>query len=756
MALVTTHRFLLALVISLFAGLIAELHAQTPDYLDQFSYEPHQIEDDFDLTGFMDYPAWAQAPVTELYHQRQPNDERPAPVPTQVKVLYSKTHLYIGFKSEDPEPNKIRANITDRDGFFGDDYVGVILDTYANNQEAYEFVVNPLGVQMDATRTASSEDFNFDALWYSAANITEDGYTAVMKIPFKSFNFPDREVQNWSIQFIRNYPRENRYQLSWTNVKLDNSCLLCQSGSLINIEDVESSKTVEILPYAAATQSAAINDPTDGNSGLNNQAPEAKIGGSISYSPSSSSSLDVVFNPDFSQVETDAAQISVNETFALYFSEKRPFFVKGSDLFSTREDLYYSRTINNPLAAAKYIQKNNSYSIAFLSAYDRNTPFIVPGRERSSLVQTKQESYSNVLRAKYNFGNESQFGGLLTTRNYGSGYNYVGSLDWDLLLSSNYYFRGQASYSKTRELDNTALHEDNRTFGDTGYNASFDGEEYDGTLINTEFAREAKYYDFSFEYKAFSPTFQTQNGFINQTNSREIGASQSISYYPDNRFLSQGSLSTSGTLRYDHQGNFYERYVFVRLNNSLGGQNNLNLNFLPLNDERFRGVMFRNIYRGTISFNSNTWDVFSFGSSFEIGRNINRSGTPTLGKGYSFSADATLKPTERFQMTLDYNYSKLSDIDTDQTFYSGDIYRLNTRYNFSRKLFLRFISEYDSFNEQIQFYPLFYYKANAFTKFYIGMTNYITDFDTSINNGFRDYRQTSREFFIKFQYLIRS
>ena len=756
MPFVTNRSLASALFFTFLAAFLCDLNAQDPDSPDQFSYEPYQIEEDFDISCLMDHPYWGEAPATRLYHQRQPNDERPAPVSTQVKVLYSKTHLYIGFKSEDPEPDKIRANITDRDGFFGDDYVGVILDTYANNQEAYEFVVNPLGVQMDATRTASSEDFNFDALWYSAANITDDGYTAVMKVPFKSFNFPDRDIQNWSIQFIRNYPRENRYQLSWTNVKLDNPCLLCQSGSLTNIEGIESSKTIEILPYAAATQSAAINDPNDRNSGLNNEPPEAKIGGSISYSPSTSSSLEAVVNPDFSQVETDAAQISVNETFALYFSEKRPFFVKGSDLFSTREDLYYSRTINNPLAAAKYTQKSDSYSIALLTAYDRNTPFIVPGRERSSLVQTEERSYSTILRAKYNFGSESQFGGLLTTRNYGSGFNYVGSIDWDLLLSSNYYFRGQAGYSKTKELNNSALHEDPRTFGGTGYSATFDGEEYTGTLINTEFAREAKYYDFSFEYKAFSPTFQTQNGFINRTNRREIGASQSISYYPDNRILSQGSLSASGTWRYDSQGNFYERYVFVRLNNSLGGQNNLNLNFLPLNDERFRGIMFRNLYRGTISFSSNTWEIFSFGSRLEIGRNINRAGTPRLGKGYNFSADATLKPTPRFSMTLDYSYSKLSAVDTGETFYSGDIYRLNTRYNFTKKLFLRFITEYDSFNEQIQFYPLFYYKANAFTKFYFGMTNYITDFDTSINNGFRDYRQTSREFFIKFQYLIRS
>lgn len=745
-----------ALLLVLNIGFVNSGFSQAPTDTTAYVYEPLEISEDFELTGEMDHPAWERASSTFILNQIQPNDEAAAPVQTEVKVLYSKQNLYVGFISEDPDPSRIRANITDRDDYFGDDYTGIFLDPYNNNQNAYEFVVNPHGIQMDALRSGNSENFNYDALWYSAGSFTDTGYISVMKIPFKSINFPDRDVHDWSIQFIRNYPRDNRYQLSWSDVEIDDSCLICQNGVLANMQNIESSNTVELLPYGVTTQSGSMNNPSDPESGFDNGPLEPKFGGSISYSPTSTSSIDAVVNPDFSQVETDASQISVNETFALYFDEKRPFFVRDSNMFDTREDLYYSRTINNPLAAGKFTQKKDDLSIAFLTAYDRNAPFIVPGKERSSQVQSDREAYNNILRTKYNVGRESHVGGLLTTRNQGEGSNYVGSLDWNVLVSDNYYFRGQAAYSNTRELDDLDLYDDSRTFGNSSYTAAFDGEKYSGSLLNTEFSREAKYYNFSFGYSSYSPTFQTQPGFINETNRRRIEASQSISYYPDTDFLSQGSLNVNGAWRYDFAGEFQERYMFVRLNNNLGGQNSVNLSFLPVNDERFRGQMFRNINRGMLSFNSETSDMFSFGGNLEVGRDINRTETPELGRGYNISADATIKPTPRFQLTMDYNYSKLSKLDGSETFYSGDIYRLNTRYHFTPKLYTRLISEYDSFNDEFQVYPLVSYKANPFTKFYMGMTSYVTEFDHSSTGGFRDYRQTRREFFVKFQYLIRS
>lgn len=725
---------------------------------DSSSYEvrPLELSEDFDIDAGMTQPQWQNAPSVFITNQVTPNDNAPAPVRTEVKILYSRDHLYIGFICEDPRPDRIRAQVSRRDNSFEDDFVGVFIDPFNNNQQAYEFFVNPLGIQMDGMRTGNSEDMNFDALWYSEGSLTGTGYTVVMKIPFKSLNFPNRDVQAWSIQFIRNYPRSNRFQLAWTDVDINNSCLMCQNGRLIDMRDVKSINTVELLPYAMSFQSSTLGEADNPDSGLDHDPLQGRAGGSVSYSPTSTASLDAVINPDFSQVETDAAQIGINESFALFFPEKRPFFMRDADLFSTEENLFYSRMINRPLAAGKATQKGRQYTVAFLSAYDRDTPFVVPGLYGSSLVESDIDSYSNILRGTYSFGSESFVGGLISTQNLDSGHNYVGSLDWRLRLADHYYFSGQVGISETEEPDDLALFSNTRTFGRSGYDAAFNGERYRGTLLSAEFERQAKYYGFSLEYSSFAPTFQTQSGFINETDRREFGVGQSISYYPDLGWLSQGSFRINGSWRYDFAGQFQERFIFTRLTNSFGGQTRLSVNFLPLNDERFRGRFFTNMNRLMIDLNTSPSDFLSFGGDFDTGRFIRRSSDPEPGKGYNFSINTTLKPTSRLEVSLRYSYSTLSSVETSETFFSGDIFRFNGSYNFSKKLFARFIAQYDSFREQIQLYPLVYYEINPFTKFYIGMTDDLNRFDRPGSAVFDGYRETNREFFVKFQYLIRS
>lgn len=609
---------------------------------------------------------------------------------------------------------------------------------------------------MDGKRTGNSEDMNFDMLWYSDGKITDSGYQGVMKIPFKSLSFPNRNIHDWSIQFIRNYPRSNRYQFAWSEVDLDNSCLICQNGQLVGMKNVESSNTIEFLPYGMSYQSSTINDGTNPNSGLDHQQIDGRIGGSIMYQPTSTTSLNAVVNPDFSQVETDAAQISANETFALRYSEKRPFFMKGNDLFSTGEDLFYSRTINQPLAAGKATHQSSDFSIAFLTAYDRNAPIIIPGRYGSSLVQSDVEAYNNVLRSKYNFGSESHIGGLVTTRNQQDGHNYVGSVDWNFLLTDNYYFSGQAAYANTKELDDSSLFDEDRTFGQSSYDAAFNGEQFSGTLLTTEFSRQAKFYNFSFGYTSYSPTFHTQSGFINQVDQRRFEGSQSFSYYPGWDWLSNGTIRASGTWRYNFSGQFQERYIFMSWSNSLPGQTNLSINYLPLNDERFRGRFFTSMNRWTFNLSTDPLNALSLSGSIDFGKYVNRQENPTLGEGYNVSADATVKPTSRLEMELSYNYSTLSAANGNEEYFSGDIYRLNSKYNFSKKLYARLITEYNSFNDRLQLYPLVSYKANPFTKFYMGMTDYLNHYDRPGPNGYTGFKETDRQFFVKFQYLIRS
>ena len=747
------HELILA---ALFIGTsLINVQAQPQvDTLEQVN--PYPIESDFNISADLQNPAWKNAKSAFIKYQVQPNDNVKAHVDTEVKVLYSDENLYIAFINEDPTPQDIRANISDRDNGFQDDYVGVFLDPFNNNQQAYELFVNPLGIQMDGMRMGNSEDMNFDMLWYSDGKITEFGYQSVMKIPFKSLNFPERDIHSWSIQFIRNYPRNNRFQFTWSEVNLDNSCLVCQNGRLVDMKGIENLNTIEFLPYGMSYQSSTINDSDNPNSRLDHGRINGRLGGSIMYEPTSTTSLNAVVNPDFSQVETDASQISANETFALYYSEKRPFFMKGNDLFSTQEDLFYSRTINRPIAAGKVTHQSSDYSIAFLSAYDREAPIIIPGKYGSSLVQSDVEAYNNVVRGKYNVGSESHIGGLVTTRNQQEGHNYVGSVDWSFLLTDNYYFSGQAAYANTKELDEESLFDEDRTFGHSTYDAAFNGEQFTGTLLSTEFSRQAKFYNFSLEYVSYSPTFHTQSGFVNQVDQRRFEGSQSLSYYPGWDWLSNGSVGVSGAWRYDFSGQFQERYIFTRWSNNMAGQTNLSISFLPLNDERFRGELFTNLNRLMIDVSTTPLNELSLSGHIDFGKYVNRSVPPTLGKGYNISGSATVKPTSRLKMSLNYRYSTLSAANDNEKYFSGDIYRLNGNYNFSKKLFARLIAEYNSFNEQLQLYPLVYYKANPFTKFYIGMTDNLNYFDQQGPNNYTGFKETNRQFFVKFQYLIRS
>jgi hypothetical protein len=726
------------------------------------------------ITGRLSDPLWSKAQKVELTNKVKPNDTGKALQKTYAEVLCNKSSLYIGFICLDTQPSRIRAHITDRDKITSDDYVGIMIDPYDNNQTAFGFFVNPDGIQMDLRgngvpsnrggggprrpgggpgggNNGHYEDPNYNALWYSKAAVNDTGYTAVIEIPFKSLSFPNKKIQNWSIQFVRNYPRNNDYEFTWSHINLNESCQLCQNGYLTDIRNISNKNTIEFLPYILGNQTSALNNTDDPSSGTNNSPVDLRVGGSVSYSPTSSLSLNAVFNPDFSQVATDATQISVNNNFAINYPEKRPFFLKGQSLFHTNMRLFYSRVITDPLMAGKATEKSGNFSLAYLTAYDRNIGFIIPGLQQNDIVNSNLQSYDNIFRPRYNFGSSSHIGGLLTTRNVGNSHNYITSLDWNVEVMNHYYFNGQYAYSNTKELNDTSLTSGigNRHFGNTQYDAAFNGQSYNGNGLQLQFQRRAKYYTFSVNYHGFSPTFQAQNGFITHINQRQFRAQQQISYYPSNAFLDHGNVGMQGRVQYDYSGLVMMKNFGIMVMNQFTHQTNLFFGYDIVKDQRYNDTMFKNLHQLHIGMHSDLTNYFSFGGHMTLGRFIYYEDA-TLGKGYNFSGGIRFKPTPRLNLHLTFNYSKLSSVKADTEFYSGDITRLVGNYNFTKRLFIRMISQYDSFNNEIQLYPLIYYKVNPFTVFYAGMTDYMDKFDPPY-----DYKRTTREFFVKFQYLIR-
>jgi hypothetical protein len=710
-----------------------------------------RINGDLELTGKLTDPRWDLAEPISIKYEIQPRENTPAPQRTSVRVLFNSDYVYFGFECKDSTPSAIRTHITDRDKIFDDDFVIILLDTYGDFQRTYEFAVNPYGIQGDLLRTGTNEDDSFDTVWESAAAINDSGWTAEYAIPFKSLRFPPLKEQRWTVLLGRIYPRASRALLSWTPVDRNNPCLTCQGGILEGITGVQSVTSVDVLPYVVGQQSGALGDVSDPTSSFENGKLRGRIGGGIRYAPSPGLAVEAVINPDFSQVESDATQIGVNSTFALFYPEKRPFFLYGTDLFQNQTGTYYSRTINNPLGAARVIGKSGSLSFAYLAASDRNTPFIVPGEESSDFISTDLRSFSNVARARYDFGKENFIGGMVTTRNTGQAHNYVAGLDWNYKFSENYYFRGETFYSDTKEVNDTSLFSNTRAPGSTGSDAGFNGEAYGGAAYQLEFRRDARDYSYSLRYMDRAATFQAQGGFVPNNNTRIWFLQQNYTFYPNNALFDTWSIFMNAGLHFNHDRGRKEKWLVPGISATLKSQTNVQIIYFSVKDELFGGTQFNNINRTEVQIDSrpSTWLGLSFDASF--GRFIRRSDTPDLGRGHNISLSAQIKPTSQLQVEISYSRSRLSSVATGELFYDGYIARAVGIYQFTPELFLRVIGQHDQFNKAIDFYPLFSYKLNPYTIFYAGSTYSLSDFGTPYG-----VRQTARQYFLKLQYLLRS
>ncbi len=735
------------------------LDAKTkPDSTNQskFNIKAVKINEDINLTGKLLDPHWKLAPKVELNFEIQPGNNTPAPQKTTAMVLYNSRFIYFGFICHDTNPSQIRAHVTERDNAFNDDFVGVLLDTYHDHQRAYELYENPYGVQMDGLMNGNNEDYSFDMLWYSKASINDSGYTAVMAIPFKSLRFPNKEIQSWGIDFLRNIPRESSVETSWTRVEINDPCLLCYEGTLTGLKNLHSSGNFNFLPYVLGFENGNIIDASNPHSGFYNGPVRGRAGASFTYVPNPSLSLEIVGNPDFSQVESDATQIDVNSNFALFYPEKRPFFMEGSDIFSTLIQVYYSRMISNPAAAAKIVDKSGAWSVAYLGAEDRDTPFIIAGEEGSvsdnngnNTFSTTYKSFSNIFRARYNFGLQSFAGVIATTRNFTHAHNYTGGIDWNLFFGNNYTFDGQFLISNTRELNDTSLVSNMNYFGNTKFTKAFDGQEYTGTGFQTDFRRDARNYSFRLTYKDFSPTFQAEDGFISSNDLRTADMHQNLSFYPKNSLVDEWEINLESGLHFNYSNIRKERWLIPDIFINLKSQTQIDLNYFLVNDELYHTVNFTHVNRWNLSINSNPVNSISFNFNAAFGRFIYRAENTALGAGHNISTELIIKPTNKLALTLDYSRSRLTNTVGGELLFDGYIARLKGIYNFNTKIFLRLIAQYNQFNKLVEIDPLFSYRLNAFTIFYAGLTNGLEKFEQPYG-----LIQTSRQFFIKLQYLL--
>jgi hypothetical protein len=282
------------------------------------------------------------AKLTDL-RQRDPGDGDPVSQPTTVYLGYDDKNFYAVFICRD-DPDKIRAHMSKREDIMSDDAVALFLDTFHDRQRCYEFIVNPLGIQLDGIATeGQNDDFTFDTVWHSEGKLTPSGYAVLIAIPFKSLRFKNSDLQTWGISVARMIQRNNETSF-WPFISHKIPAFNSQLAELGGIERISPGRNIQLNPYGFLANAKfldqnipAIKSQTEGRAGL-----DAKI---VFHD---SLTLDITVEPDFSQVESDDPQVTVNQRFEVFFPEKRPFFMENAGFFSTPETLFFSRRIANP------------------------------------------------------------------------------------------------------------------------------------------------------------------------------------------------------------------------------------------------------------------------------------------------------------------------------------------------------------------------------------------------------------------------
>jgi hypothetical protein len=720
------------------------------------SLEVTRAEGKIDIDGIFDDPGWRNAVMADNFVESYPGENIEPIVATEVFVTYDDDNLYVAFACHD-DPSKVRATMCQRDLFYGDDAVGLWFDTYGDANWAYELYVNPYGIQKDYLWSSiSGDDRGFDLVWESAAHINETGYQVEVAIPFASLRFPNKDSQSWRMNFVREHPRDSYRQFTWAAYDRDEKCWPCKWGTIDGIHNVHPGKGFEVLPTFVGYQTGSLADPNTVDSPFENEDPDGELSIGGKYSVSSDITLEGTYNPDFSQIESDAAQIEVNSTVSLFYPERRPFFQEGSDIFRTIFNAFYTRTVNDPQFAVKMTGRMNKTSIGFLSALDDNTPYLIP-LEEQSIMRNTGDSYVNVLRASRTLGEDRHVGFILNDRRFdGDGSGTVFGIDGDIRLSQNYSFAGQYLTTHTKESVDSLLSEglEDVYFDNGKHTAAFDGESYSGDAFIIQFRRRARHLSWTLDYNQVSPTYRTEVGYDPWNDYRNLSLYSNYTIYPEKGIFDRitPQFYADGRWNFDNERKWYHASVAVTGRLKLA-QTGFGTQY-SRSSETWWGVDFKDLWNANIFVESQLNDQIGYFVSFDRGQGA-AVWVPAKGNETSLYVSFNLKPIDRLIIEPDFNFSRSTHVETAERLFNGYITRTRIRFQANRELSFRFVIQYNDFNQLWEFDPLMTYRLGSFTVFYVGSTYDFDQYPVQIGDPSK-WRLCSRQFFMKLQYLFRT
>jgi len=692
------------------------------------------------IDGKLENPLWEKGAVLENFTQYEPQEGANPSEKTIAYLGYDNKNLYIALRCYDSNPKAIRACLTQRDSVQGDDEVTIYLDTFYDKKRAFAFLVNPCGVQSDGIYLETQRrgrgrgggpdriDKNWDTYFLTDAYMDDEGYTVEMAIPFKSLRFPNSQTQRWGLQIKRNIRRKNE-EIYWYPRSRDVNGFLVQSGTLEMDGNLDKGRNLEVMPVFTGFQERS--EKFDPEGGMN-----------LKYGITSDLTADMTYNPDFSQVEADMPQIDVNQRYALYYPEKRPFFLEGKDHFDTPFELVYSRKIVDPQWGGKLTGQIGKTTLGFLTTYDFNSPDInISGEDEEDEEDEEeitQKSLVNVFRLRQDIFSESYVGFILADKEMGDSwnnitqnFNRVGGVDGHFKFLNNYRFSFQVVGSQSKVgMDKTDL--------------------VPAMMFNLD--RRGRYLSFSANYTHIPPDFEASLGFFRRKDIRSFNSRLSYALLPQTNLIVDIRPSIEYRRIYDFDDVLTDEEWELRVFMSGWRGSHIWVNF-STGLERYEGIDFhKDTFRASFSSDPFSWlsgnVSFSLGDGIYYGDDEDEEG-PYLGYKTSKGSRFTLRPLTNFRLSYNFRNDNFYRSKGGEKVYTVNIVSQRLTYQISRTLSLRLITDYDSYHKEIYNSLLLSYELRPGTVFYVGVDDNQEKDDSGI------WRIQGRFVFVKFSYWWR-
>ena len=712
----------------------------------------------FNIDGVISEDEINNAKILEIIYEAEPGLNTTPSQETTGYITYSDKHLYVALKAK---RERVIAPLTTRDNsaLFRGDFAGITIDSYGDARNNILLISNPSGSQTDGIRLPGTSfggglninlNINFD--FQSSGSITDEGYEIEFLIPLSELPFPNGKNQSWKFELFTGYiDDENQgveVRAASSKSSRDASCQLCLLDHIIVMDDIVIDKKLDFLPYVSSNISGSRDKYYDR---VNYETPELNYGIGVNLELNKNLSFEATVNPDFSQVESDATKIDINSPTALNYPEKRPFFNRGIDAMDYQLDVFYSRSINNPSFASKIINQGRKSRLYVLSAFDEETPYLVP-TQFESFSGVGGKSFSNVIRYQNFLDSKTRIGLLASNRYYeGDAYGNLYGLDALVNFSDVWKFEFELFLNNNKEPVADWI-DSEKKYGDRS--VQLDGEIINGNAVYATIRRDTETWRSFIEYSHLSDDFRSDLGFITTNNQKKYTLWHSYNQYPNKDFIKRYRISLRQDFEYSYsndiaRSNFQGYLGFLTVLNT-DVLYNYEYNFIKSHLE----FQFRDFINHWLRVETQPADFINFNIFYKWGKDIAyRLETPMLGMVNDIRFSSEISINENFRIRPNINYSSIKKLDSDEYYFKGYISRLDIRYQFTNSLDLRLISEYNDFSEQFFFQPLISWRPNPDTIFYLGGNqNYIDQF-TDYNSP--HYRVNKTQLFLKFQYLLK-